>query len=147
MEKRKPDGTFDKGNDFGKKTEFTSENQPENSGRKPSRFKQLIQSLATANEDPLTRADYNNIIIHLLSLTPEELKQIAQNPNTPIAVVIIASSISGDIDNKNINNTEKLIDRIFGKDPIKQEVTGSGLNIQFVNYGTDKDGEHIFKNK
>ena len=139
MAKRKRDGTFAEGNDIGKETQFTSENQPENSGRKPSRFKQLIQSLATANEEPITRADYNNIIIHLLSLNPEELKQVAQNPNTPIAVVIIASSISGDIDNKSINNTEKLIDRIFGKEPIKQEVTGSGLNIQFIDYGTDKD--------
>jgi hypothetical protein len=137
---RRDDGTFDIGNEFGKDTQFTSDYQPESRGRKPSRFKQIISQLRTANEEPLTREDYNNIIAHLLSLTPEELKSIASDNKTPIAVIIIASSIAGDIDNKNLTNTEKLIDRIFGKDPIKQEI--SGLNIKFINYG-NKDGDDI----
>lgn len=138
MENRNEIGQFKDGNNAG--VQFSSEYQPENPGRKPSRFKQLIQSLKTANEEVITRDDYNNIIAHLLTLTPDELREVASNPKTPIAVIIIASSIAGDIDNKNIINTEKLIDRIFGKDPIKQEI--SGLNIKFINYG-NKDGNDI----
>ena len=135
MDKRKKDGTFEKGHSFGNR--FTSENQPENSGRKPSRFKQLISQLSTANEELITKDDYNNIIRHLLTLTADEIKDIATNKNTPIAVMIIASSISGDIENRSLQNTEKLTGSIFGKDPIKHEVSSTGININFVNHAND----------
>ena len=135
MVKRKKDGTFDNGHDLGNR--FTSDNQPKNAGRKPSRFKQLISQLSTANEEVITKDDYNNIITHLLTLTPDELKAVANNKNTPIAVMIIASSISGDIENRSLQNTEKLVERIFGKEPTKHEVNSTGLNINFVNHAND----------
>ena len=134
--KRDKKGKFTIGNR--PKTIFTSENQPENPGRKPSRFKELIQTLATNNEETITREDYNNIISHLLTLTSDELKQVAINQKTPIAVMIIASSIAGDIESKSLTNTEKLIDRIFGKEPIKQQISGTGIKIIFENNGIDR---------
>ena len=134
--KRDKKGKFTIGNR--PETIFTSENQPENPGRKPSRFKQLIQTLSTNGEEIISREDYNNVISHLLTLTPDELKKVASDAATPIAVIIIASSIAGDIESKNLTNTEKLIDRIFGKEPIKGEIPGGGIKIVFENNGYDR---------
>lgn len=133
MGKRRKDGTFEVGNNFGEKTRFTSENQPENSGRKPSRFKQLIQALPTYNEEVISKEDYTNIISHLLTLTPTELQKIASNPKTPIAVILVASSILGDIENKNLGNTRSLVETVFGKEPEKSE---SNIMINYVSHAS-----------
>ena len=138
MATRYKNGKFIKGVNPGTGVQFTSENQPLNSGRKPSRFKQLIQNLSTNGEEIISREDYNNVISHLLTLTPDELKKVASDATTPIAVIIIASSIAGDIESKNLTNTEKLIDRIFGKEPIKGEISGGGIKIVFENNGYDR---------
>ena len=117
---------------------FTSENQPPNAGRKPSRFKAILDTIEAQTGEPLSHEEYNRVIIQMLTLTPEELIKVAKDERTPTAIVAVASSIAGDIENQNIGNIETLLNRVFGKEAQKHEISGSGLNIIFENHGKDK---------
>jgi len=122
VSKNKDDtGKFKTGNKVGNR--FTKSNQPKNPGRKKSRFKQIIAQLEDVGE-PLSKEDYSKIIASLLTMTVAELKALAEKKGTPIAIIVIASAIAGDIENKQMNNIERLLDRIFGKALITQELTG-----------------------
>lgn len=121
-QKRDSKGRFVKGS-VNKNAPFRTM-QPKNRGRKPSRFKQIIAEMEGLGAEALSREDYENIVTFLLSLTGDELIKVAQDKKTPIAVVVIANALSGDIENKNMGNIDRMLDRIFGRAVVKQEVTG-----------------------
>lgn len=106
-----------------KGSRFTSQNQPKNKGRRPSRFKEIINELDELGES-LSLEDFNKVVKSLLTLNKDKLVEIAQNSETPIAIVIIASAIAGDIENKQLGNLDRLLDRVYGKATQKSEVTG-----------------------
>lgn len=106
-----------------KGSRFTSQNQPKNKGRKLSRFKEIINELDELGES-LSLEDFNKVVKSLLTLNKDKLVEIAQNSETPIAIVIIASAIAGDIENKQLGNLDRLLDRVYGKATQKSEVTG-----------------------
>lgn len=117
------------------KYRFTSTNQPPNAGRKPSRFKSILSEIEEQTGEPLTNEDYRKIITQMLTLNPEELMKIAKNPQTPVAIIVVASAIAGDIETQNIGNVEKLLERVFDKTPIKHEITSNApltvnINVQ-----------------
>lgn len=114
-------GKFKEGNKSGNR--FTSSNQPSRKGRKPSRFKEIINELDELGES-LSLEDFNKVVKSLLTLNKDKLVEIAQNNDTPIAIVIIASAIAGDIENKQLGNLDRLLDRVYGKATQKSEVTG-----------------------
>lgn len=122
--KRDSKGRFVKGSSGSPDKKFTSTRQPKNAGRKPSRFKQIISELEKVDNEPLSREDYNKIVTHLLTLTPTELTELANDKNTPMAILVVASAISGDIENKNLGNIDRMLDRVFGRAVSKQEITG-----------------------
>ena len=124
---------FQQGNKDG--IRFSANNQPKNNGRKKSRFKQIAESLDIIGET-LSKEDYSKIIACLLTLTASELKELAENKETPIAILVVASAISGDIENKQLSNVERLIDRIFGKPVVTQEITGRGIIPFQIDDGT-----------
>ena len=124
---------FQQGNKDG--IRFSANNQPKNNGRKKSRFKQIAESLDIVGEK-LSKEDYSKIIACLLTLTAKELKDLAENEETPIAILVVASAISGDIENKQLSNVEKLIDRIFGKPVVTQEIAGKNIIPFQINDGT-----------
>ena len=113
--------TFKKGNKIG--NQFTKSNQPTANGRKPSRYKQILVSLENIGE-PLSKEDYSGIITTLMTLTLDELKSLREKKDTPIVIFVIADAILGDIENKQISNVEKLLDRAFGKTVSTTELTG-----------------------
>lgn len=121
--KRDSKGRFAKGT-RAPKTAFSKTNPPKNPGRKPSRFKQIISQLEDIDSEPLSREDYNKIVTHLLTLTPAELTKLANDKNTPMAILVVAGAISGDIENKNLGNIDRMLDRVFGRAVSKQEITG-----------------------
>ena len=124
--KRDSKGRFAKGNREGVK--FTSTRQPKNAGRKPSRFKRLLKELEGVGET-ISVEDYGRITKTLLTLNAEELQGVAQDKSTPIAVIMIANAISGDLNNQRIDNLEKLLDRVFGKSSNPIDVTTNGQSI------------------
>lgn len=122
--KRDSKGRFVKGASGNPAKKFTSTRQPKNAGRKPSRFKQIIAQLEDIDAEPLSREDYDKIVTHLLTLTPTELTKLANSKEAPMAVLVVASAISGDIENKNLGNIDRMLDRVFGRAVSKQEITG-----------------------
>lgn len=126
--KRENNGRFAKGQSANPKTQFSSTNQPKNSGRKPSRFKRLLKELEGVGET-ISVEDYGRITKTLLTLNAEELQGVAQDKSTPIAVIMIANAISGDLNNQRIDNLEKLLDRVFGKSSNPIDVTTNGQSI------------------
>ena len=124
--KRDSKGRFVKGNQEGVK--FTSARQPKNAGRKPSRFKKILESLEGVGQT-ISQEDYERITKTLLTMTGEELSEIAQDKSTPIAIVLVANAISGDLNNQRMDNLEKLLDRIFGKSTNKVDVTSKGDKV------------------
>lgn len=114
-------GKFKEGNKAGNR--FTSTNQPSKNGRKPSRFKDIINELDSLGES-LSLEDFNKVVKSLLTLNKDQLVTIAQDKDTPIAIVIIASAIAGDIENKQLGNLDRLLDRVYGKATQKNELTG-----------------------
>lgn len=114
-------GRFAKGNKLGNR--YSKENPPKNAGRKPSRFKEIINELDELGES-LSLEDFNKVVKSLLTLNKDQLVTIAQEKETPIAIVIIASAIAGDIENKQLGNLDRLLDRVYGKATQKSELTG-----------------------
>jgi len=102
---------------------FSKSNQPENSGRKPSGYKKIMSELEGVN-DQLSQEDYIKIVRTLLTLSGDQLKEIAESKESPLVVVMIASAIAGDIENRQLGNLERLLDRVFGKATQKSEITG-----------------------
>lgn len=112
--KRDNKGRFVKGSSGNPEKVFTSRNQPKNSGRKPSRFKQIISELNELGE-PLSLEDFRKLTLLLLSVDKDTLEKLAGEKGTPVAVSIIAASITGDIENKQTVNLDRLMDRVFGR--------------------------------
>lgn len=128
-------------NNLSKAKRFTSENQPKGKGRKPSIFKKMIAELDELGES-LSLEDFIKIVKSLLVLNKDQLIKIAQGKKTPIVIVVIASSIAGDIENKQLGNLDRLLDRIFGKSPQKIDTT---LIAEIENTLTNNTTEVIFK--
>lgn len=63
---------------MGKKTQFTSTNQPKNSGRKPKLYTIAKKAYNASREE------WNEIKIFLLQSTPSEIDRIINDENTPM---------------------------------------------------------------
>ena len=100
-------GLFEKDNKIGNR--FTSENQPQNRGRKPSVYK-YIKKLSGKRVDPLMS-------------------------KTPLWVLNVISAINTDIRYGRTSTVEMLFDRVFGKptqaveSDVKAEVTSNGVDL------------------
>ena len=122
-------GRFLKGNQQG--VRFSSDYQPANAGRKPSRFKQILESLDDVGE-AISQEDYKKITAILLTMNADELTEIAQDKSSPIAVILIANAINGDLNNQRMNNFERLLDRIFGKATNSVDLTTKGESFKGI---------------
>ena len=95
---------------YGKATRFSSENQPKNkNGRKKNRFKHL------KGEYDLSHEDVSNIITYIVSLTPEEIKALMEDKNTPVIVSAYAAAAIGSIKRKDLAQIETMLNRTVGK--------------------------------
>lgn len=126
-----------------KRVKFTKENQPKNRGRKPSRFKSIMKQLDREGEK-LSVEDLNNIIKVLLTMSVKDIEKLAKDKKTPTSMLIIASSIAGDIESRQIVNLDKLLDRVFGKALEKSESTIR--NITPAKVLTKKEAKELFEN-
>jgi hypothetical protein len=131
-------GYFEKGNKVGR--QFTSENQPQNRGRKPSVYKYIKDITGKKVSPEMSKEDYYKVIRFLMESTPEELEGLVTgkdkkpNKKTPIWVLNIVSAINSDIRYGRTSTVEMLFDRVFGK--ATQLIEGD-LNAQVTNNGMD----------
>jgi len=93
----------------GKNTQFSSENQPENKGRKKNVFKHLKGLYEVSAED------VSSIVQYLLSLTLEELQEIIKDKQTKTLVVVYASAVYNSIKSGKTDQLETMLNRSIGK--------------------------------
>jgi hypothetical protein len=95
----------------GVKTQFSSTNQPENSGRRPSVFAKYIK------ENRLSLDDMRAVISSLLGYSAPEINAILKDKveRPPIAIVLLLKAITADMNKGDLSNFIKLAERAFGK--------------------------------
>lgn len=98
---------FQKGNNLGKK--FSSENQPDNPGRKPSLLKSYIVDNGISVQD--VRLVLKNII---LDNTEAELKKLSIDKEQPMIIRTVIKAYLHDFKNSSVYNLNSFLDRIYG---------------------------------
>ena len=102
-----------------KDKQFTSENQPGNQGRKPSKLRHYIIDNDVSIHD--VRLVLKNIV---MENTWQELLVIFRDESQPMLVRSIIGAYLKDFENHKIDNLNTVLDRIYGK--ALQEVALSG---------------------
>jgi hypothetical protein len=101
---------------------FSSTNQPQNRGRKPSKLKKWVKEYNVGATD--YRAIFNNIIA---CKTVEELQEMIKKGNVeklPVIVVACAAAVVDDIQHGRLTWTNTVLDRVMGK-PMQQIEIGT----------------------
>lgn len=101
--------------EIGKKTRFTTTNQPENPGRKPKLVSGLIQDLKAEGYEAITPAQVSEIIGYLLNLEKDRIKQIAFDDTLPVYAQRIARRLYGASDREIGNFLEQQLSRAHGQ--------------------------------
>jgi hypothetical protein len=111
----------------GFRTRFSSEYQPANRGRKPSKLKKWIKENSVSNEDFI--AIFKNIIaVH----TIEELQFMIEGDNKnklPVIVALCISAFIHDMKTGTLTAANSILDRIMGK-PTQQLILGSKDHVE-----------------
>ena len=144
--------------DKGKK--FSSDNQPENNGRKPS-------ALRFIRDEGMSITDIKKIIGSLIwEYNSEELAEILQTVKVkikdksgktktitklkdpiPMGVNLVLGALTADLQSKSINNFEKLMDRSYGKPTqnVDLNATGAFASIDITPEERRKQIEELLK--
>ncbi|MBQ7774514.1 MAG: hypothetical protein IJ379_01205 [Lachnospiraceae bacterium] len=130
---------FEKGNKVGNR--FTSENQPQNRGRKPSLYKKLKALTGKKVGYELEKEDYFNVIRWIMEQNTSTLEVLIKgadgkpNKDTPLWLINIISAINTDIRYGRTSTVEMIFDRVFGKatqpieGDINAQVTNNSVNL------------------
>lgn len=111
--------------ELGRKTRFTSENQPENRGRKPKLYTIAKKAYGLSYEE------YKEMRMYLMQLSKAELEKLSKDKDTPMWIVILCRSyIKGAAmgDTKTLEETKT---DLWGKDIVasKIDITTNGRDI------------------
>ena len=103
---------------YGKNTQFSSENQPKNSGRKPK-----LYTIAKKVYN-VSREEWNDVKLFLLQCNQDEIDRIIKQKDTPMWVLILCRGLMHDAAKGTILVLNDIEDRLFGKAlPAKEENT------------------------
>lgn len=105
---------------------FTTENQPERRGRKPSVLIAVGDITGKHWKIHLKRQQKIEIYEAMLERTPNELREILADEDLPSFLHAVAQSILNDIKNGSFSTTEIIFDRAFGKPKISVDNNLSG---------------------
>lgn len=101
---------------IGKGNRFSSDNQPNNVGRKKNIFKEIQSNFE------LSIDDMRQVIQDILSMSIDEIKQLKDNKNEPAFRLAIASAIFQCIKSGNWTQINYMFDRLFGKPVEHKEI-------------------------
>lgn len=93
----------------GMKTRFTSERQPQNSGRKPK-----LYTIAKKAYN-VSREEWNEVKLYLLQCTPQEIDKIIGKKDTPMWVLILARGLKRNAAKGVTDVLDVMEDRLFGR--------------------------------
>jgi len=89
---------------------FSSENQPENNGRRPNAFAKYIREKASLDD---IRAFISSIILYDADEIQQILKDKKDKP--PMLSLIFLKAMTSDMDRGELTNSEILMNRAFGR--------------------------------
>lgn len=120
----------------GMRTRFTSENQPQRSGRKPK-----LYTIAKKAYN-VSREEWNEVKLYLLQCTSKEIDDIIQSKDTPMWVIVLCRGLKHDAAKGTITVLNDMEDRLFGKaTPAKDDedisVDGSISIDKWINDNTE----------
>ncbi len=95
---------------YGKDTQFSSENQPVRSGRKPKLYTIAKKSYG------ITLDEFKEVVNYLWQLPKDEVKKIAEKDDTPIWMANVCRSLYKDTGKGVMNTLRELIQLMFGKE-------------------------------
>lgn len=108
----------------GMSTRFTSENQPQRSGRKPKLYTIAKKSYG------ITLDEFKEVVNYLWQLPKDEVRKIAEKDDTPIWMANVCRSLYKDTAKGVMNTLRELIQLMFGKElTTKIDVTTNGKDI------------------
>lgn len=90
-------------------TQFSSTYQPGNAGRKPNAIRAYIK------ENDLSAQDVRSAISNLVTLTDDQLMDVANDKKAPVLLRGFARALIKEIKDSGLANMETLITRAFGK--------------------------------
>jgi hypothetical protein len=111
----------------GKATQFSSDNQPGNRGRRPS-------VLTYIKGSGLALDDYRKLLTNLIwEYDLKELSNLLKDKNNsiPMGLSIVLGALIDDQKNKSIANYEKFMNRVFGKSTQGIDLKTSG-NMEII---------------
>lgn len=103
---------------------FSSTNQP---NRRRGKSKSSIEVLS--NVESITRAQYNDILSRLPSLTKEQAQELVNNPNTPLWIISRVQAMWKDISKGRTDSIREIEERLFGKPSQGIDLTSAGGKI------------------
>ena len=99
-------------------TTFSSTNQPEGRGPKPSRIRAFIQ------ENDLGTSDIAAAIRYMAELTEKEMIELGENQEAPFLLRSFAAALMSDAKKGILNSADLLLNRALGKPKESLEVSG-----------------------
>lgn len=108
--------------ELGRRTRFSSTNQPKNSGRKQKLYTQL------KNVHKISQEEYREVAHYIMQLSKKEVEGLTMAEDTPIWVVTMCRAFLTDIEKGSFNMLCDLTDRLFGKP--KQVTENHNENIE-----------------
>ena len=94
---------------YGKRTQFSSTNQPQRSGRKPKLYTIVKKAYNVSREE------WNEVKLYLLQCTSKEIDDIIQSKDTPMWVIVLCRGLKHDAAKGTITVLNDMEDRLFGK--------------------------------
>ena len=116
----------------GKKTRFTSTNQPKNKGNKPKLYT-TAKGVYNVSYD-----EFKEVAKYLMQCTKKELEEITKADDTPMWIVNICRAMYADTGKGDIRTLSQLLEHIFGK-PTQT------VNLQAEVKGQEMSREDILK--
>lgn len=99
--------------ELGKKTRFTSENQPQNRGRKPRQYTLAKNAYALSFEE------YKDIVRYLIQCSKKDLVKITESDSAPIWMANIGRALLKDAGKGHYKTLAELTEVIWGRDMAK----------------------------
>lgn len=104
--------------DIGKNTQFSSTNQPANRGRKKKIYTILKESGYSLD-------DIRAAMLELVFLNRNDLMELSLNPESPMILRIIGSTLNESLSKSDYSKIRDIIDQVIGKPKMHVDNTSS----------------------
>ncbi len=114
----------------GKETQFSSTNQPANSGRKPKSFTLFNRMMKEQGVEPLSKEALIECYSFLFSATQAQIEAVAEDEEQPLGLRLIIAEFTDERTRSRAMQDYR--DYMFGKALQQTDVTSNGEKIETI---------------